>query len=141
MTRSRCGRSMRGCKGKPGWSPLLTKPPPMKGVNDTRAGPLLLERARSECARSTAAVEPTQVPFHKRKSTLTWEARRAEQAAVLKEVVVLVARTTQRFVASIAASQFVTNLGHMCSYPNGSDGLLGRIELLQGRKRSSGPAT
>ena len=30
----------------------------MKRWNGTRADPLLLERARSECARSTAAVRP-----------------------------------------------------------------------------------
>src|SRR5437899_6645551 len=35
----------------------------VKGWNDTRADPLLPERARSECARSTAAVGPTRVPF------------------------------------------------------------------------------
>ena len=33
------------------------------GRNDTCADPLLPERARSECARSTAAVGPTRVPF------------------------------------------------------------------------------
>jgi len=35
----------------------------MRGWNDTRADPLLPEHARSECARSTAAVGPTQVLF------------------------------------------------------------------------------
>jgi len=33
------------------------------GRNDTRADPLLPERARSECARSTAAGGTTRVPF------------------------------------------------------------------------------
>ena len=37
-----------------------------RGGNDTRADPLLPERARSECARSTAAVGPTRVPFQER---------------------------------------------------------------------------
>ena len=40
-----------------------------KGWNDTRADPLLPERARSECARSTAAVGPARVPFRERKGT------------------------------------------------------------------------
>src|SRR5437016_14438516 len=43
-----------------------------RGGNDTRAGPLLPERARSECARSTAAVGPTQVPFPKRGNKRAW---------------------------------------------------------------------
>ena len=44
-----------------------------KGWNDTRVGPLLPERARSECARSTAAVGPTRVPFHGRRNELAWK--------------------------------------------------------------------
>jgi hypothetical protein len=39
------------------------------GRNDTRADPLLPERARSECARSTAAVGPTRVPFRWREAS------------------------------------------------------------------------
>src|SRR6266581_8151929 len=31
------------------------------------------ERARSECARSTAAAEPTRVPFHERRNELAWK--------------------------------------------------------------------
>ncbi|MEY4704695.1 MAG: hypothetical protein RL042_891 [Nitrospirota bacterium] len=36
------------------------------GWNGTRVDPLLPERARSECARSTAAGGSTRVPFHER---------------------------------------------------------------------------
>ena len=40
---------------------------PIRGWrNDTRADPLLPERAQSECARSTAAVGSTRVPFQER---------------------------------------------------------------------------
>src|SRR6185295_3834405 len=44
-----------------------------RGGNDTRAGPLLPERAQSECARSTAAVGPTRVPFPKRGNKQAWK--------------------------------------------------------------------
>jgi len=44
-----------------------------KGWNDTRAGPLLPERARSDGARSTAAVGPTRVPFLWEENELAWE--------------------------------------------------------------------
>jgi len=37
--------------------------------NGTHADPLLPERARSECARSTAAVGPAPVPFHERETS------------------------------------------------------------------------
>lgn len=37
-----------------------------KEWNGACAGPLPPERARSECARSTGAVGPAQVPFHEK---------------------------------------------------------------------------
>jgi hypothetical protein len=43
-----------------------------KEWNGTHADPLLPERARYECARSTAAVGPTRVPFHGRKNKRAW---------------------------------------------------------------------
>ena len=52
---------------------LLAERARWEGWNDTRADPLLPERARSECARSTAAVGPTRVPFHERRSELAWK--------------------------------------------------------------------
>lgn len=41
----------------------------IKRWNGTRADPLLPERARSECARSTAAVGPTRVPLQEREDS------------------------------------------------------------------------
>src|SRR5207249_4243195 len=43
--------------------PFVLAEPPRRGKlwQDTRIGPLLPDRARSECARSTAAVVPTRV--------------------------------------------------------------------------------
>ena len=70
---------------------------------------------------------------------LVVETRRAEQAAVLKEVIVLSARTKNHHVACIASSQFVTDLGHMCSYPSGNYGLLGRVELSHPRVLFASP--
>ena len=40
--------------------------------NGTRADPLLPERARSECAHSTAAVGPTRVPFLEKSNEQAW---------------------------------------------------------------------
>jgi len=48
---------------------LLAERARRKEWNDTRADPLLPERARSECARSTAAVGPTRAPFHERETS------------------------------------------------------------------------
>jgi hypothetical protein len=59
------------------------------------------------------------------------ETRRLSQAAVLGSVVVLASQTNRRWLASIASSQFVTDLGHLCSYSSGPYGLLGRVEHLQ----------
>ena len=54
----RCGRfACDAGKMKPAWDAGMA--PQRKGEGtDTRAGLLLPERARSECARSTAAVRP-----------------------------------------------------------------------------------
>ena len=46
--------------------------------NDTRIDSLLPERARSECARSTGAVEPIRVPFPgewKKRVRIDWDRR------------------------------------------------------------------
>jgi hypothetical protein len=59
--------------GRPDRSPVLAEAARRKGWHDTRAGPLLPERARSECARSTAAVGPTRVPCHERSNELAWK--------------------------------------------------------------------
>ena len=60
---SRNARPQKALVGRAQWE--INQPPSLKrkGWNDTRADPLLPERARSECARSTAAVGPTRVPF------------------------------------------------------------------------------
>ena len=61
-------------KGKQPGCPLCSQDAhDERGRNDTRADPLLPERARSECARSTAAVGPTRVPFHARRSERAWK--------------------------------------------------------------------
>ena len=61
-------------KGKQPGCPLCSQDAhDERGRNDTRADPLLPERARSECARSTAAVGPTRVPFHERRSERAWK--------------------------------------------------------------------
>src|SRR6185295_758149 len=52
-----------------------------RGGNDTRAGPLLPERAQSECARSTAAVGPTRVPFPNRTNKQAWKDHQKEEAS------------------------------------------------------------
>ena len=71
-----CARATRGL-GRVGeeWPGALhaRSVPTIKEWNDTRADPLLPERARSECARSTAAVGPTRVPFPERKNKRAWK--------------------------------------------------------------------